>query len=293
MTAEKEICAIVTTFHPQADVPQNLKLLREQVDGVLVVDNGSSLNELAPLSRMRERQEIGLIENHVNLGVAAALNIGVRWAQLQGFKWVALFDQDSRVLAGFTKAVFECYAAHPAKDHVGLLSGRYVDPIANRVFSPRLGIDGAPHNVITSGCVIPMSTFDVCGLFEENLFIDFVDVEYCMRIRKQGYLIAITEQAVLLHALGVPDEFRILGFGPYWTPNYPGKRLYYRNRNRIWMMTQYLFDDPAWCTRMCIAFGKEMAKVALGEKNKYQKIKWSLNGAFDGILGRMGKTVDL
>src|SRR5271170_8159208 len=113
---ENGVCALIITFRPPVEVPGNLAKARLQVQGMVVVDNGSSSAALAPLLRASQELEFTLIENGANLGVAAALNVGVRWARAQGYKWVALFDQDSTVSDGFISAMLDRYETHPTRE---------------------------------------------------------------------------------------------------------------------------------------------------------------------------------
>src|SRR5580698_7152472 len=95
------ICAVVVTFRPEANVWDNLAKLRCQAETLVVVDNGSPPESLAPFRALPADAGFTLIENKANLGIAAALNAGVRWAKTRGFEYVVLFDQDSAVTDGF------------------------------------------------------------------------------------------------------------------------------------------------------------------------------------------------
>jgi GT2 family glycosyltransferase len=47
--------------------------------------------------------------------------------------------------------------------------------------------------------IIPRKVFDKVGGFDEQLKVVYNDVDLCLRIRKQGYLIVYTPFAVLYH----------------------------------------------------------------------------------------------
>ena len=91
------VCAVIVTYHPRAEMVTNLSTTHAQVQGMVVVDNGSSPEELAPLQQAASHVGFELIENGENLGIAEGLNRGIASAKAQGFSWVVLFDQDSRV----------------------------------------------------------------------------------------------------------------------------------------------------------------------------------------------------
>ena len=74
------VCAVVVTYHPQSLLRSNLEQLSLQVAEVVVVDNGSG-TATAELLRIIEAEfGIRVVRNGCNLGIAAALNIGIKHA---------------------------------------------------------------------------------------------------------------------------------------------------------------------------------------------------------------------
>jgi rhamnosyltransferase len=164
--SDSAVCAVIVTFHPQAAALENLARVRAQLQGLVVVDNGSPAELLAPLRAATDQLKFALIENGANLGIAAALNIGVRWAEAQGFRQVLLFDQDSTVTPGFVHAMNSTYSDHPRRHEIAIVMPQYKDRARGEMFkSAYLAADGAPLEVMTSGSFIPVSTFRHCGIF--------------------------------------------------------------------------------------------------------------------------------
>lgn len=100
MTANRT-CAIVITYHPQASLFEHFATLRSQAQGLVVVDNGSTPDELEKLKSETSTIDFHLIENGENRGVAAALNTGIRWAIENRYEWVALLTR----IALYRKAI--------------------------------------------------------------------------------------------------------------------------------------------------------------------------------------------
>ena len=113
------------TFHPSPAALENLAKVRPQVEGLVVVDTGSSASSLAPFRAAMCDMKSTLIENGANLGIAAALNTGVRWAKSHGFDCVVLFDQDSTVMLGFIGAMLSTYEGHPRQAEIAIVMPRY------------------------------------------------------------------------------------------------------------------------------------------------------------------------
>jgi rhamnosyltransferase len=126
--AEKSVCAVIVTYHPNAKMLENILKVLAQVQGLVVVDNGSNADELAPLRVASQTLGFQLIENGENLGIAEALNQGVRSAKSKSYPWVVLFDQDSGITDGFVHQLFAAWKSHPERERVCSIHPRYVDP---------------------------------------------------------------------------------------------------------------------------------------------------------------------
>jgi rhamnosyltransferase len=283
---QNNVCGVIVTFHAQPSVLVNIMQLRPQVQHLVIVDNGSSKSELSPLYEAERELDFSLIENGENLGIAAALNIGVRWAQAQNCEWVVLFDQDSRTTDDFIDKVMDSYLKAESREHIGIVSGRFR--------GPDIDIDRYDYFAITSGSLMPLRIFEEIGFFEERLFIDCVDDEYCLRLGRAGYLILITGKRVLIHALGTPVQYRLpFSTRTFYSANYGAKRRYYRNRNRAWLILHNWWRYPRWCKGSLSHMAKEFIKVLIAEDSRFPKLAYSLYGMLHGLIGRMGKIVDL
>jgi rhamnosyltransferase len=289
---QNSICAVVITFRPTAAVLQNLAKVGCQVDHVLVVDNGSSCELLTPFRAFASEGRITLIENQANLGIAAALNAGVRWAKAQGFKYVALFDQDSTVTEDFIATMLTEYTSHPRREWVAIVTPTQLDRNSGRVRWHAYAKDGGPLVAITSGSLMPASIFEQCGWFEEQLIIDGVDHEYCFRVRSQGYTLAECRRALLIVAVGSIRSHRILGL-KITAKHYSAKRRYYITRNRLVIVRRFWRQQPAWCYRALRDVVQDAVKVLFCEEQRRTKLVHTARGIMDAFSGRMGKTVEL
>ena len=158
------VCAIVTSFEPSASNISGLCKVIAQAESVVVVDNGSRVGTLHLLRDASRTEGFTLIENGENLGVATALNRGVRWAQQKGFQWAALFDQDSIVTDNFIELMLADFdAAAKDRNNVIQIIPRYRDPDTGVDRITTLDRDGGPAVTITSGSFFAMRVFEECG----------------------------------------------------------------------------------------------------------------------------------
>jgi rhamnosyltransferase len=288
MAKDECVGAIVVTFHPRPEYSENLAKIRAQVDLLIVVDNGSDESELAPLRFASREPGFKLIENGDNLGIAAALNLGVRVAQKEGCQWVALFDQDSVITDGFIATMISEFHAYSQQRKIMQIIPRYVDPETGveRIVST-FG-DGGVFLTITSGSLFSMEAFEKCGLFQEELFIYCVDDDYSLRIRKNGFYIGISKDAVLLHRSGHPTSRKLFGM-TLTTKNYRPEVRYYYARNKVWILRFYGQTFPRLIVPTLREFVTIPLKIALMEDASWEKIRLFLRGLADGLAGRMGR----
>jgi rhamnosyltransferase len=284
------VCAVVVTYNPHPTFIDNIAALGAQAGHIVVVDNGSSGETEQQLRELEARQDCTVIRNHQNLGIAAALNLGVNHAIGVGFDWVATFDQDSRISDGFISRMLETYqqAEHPEK--VALIAPTYVDRESG-VHQPLMrASDGEILVTMTSGNMLPSSAILEVGAFDESLYMDYVDIEFCLRARQKGMLI-IQSPAVLFHSPGRLTHHRFFGFG-FGTTNHSAERRYYITRNRIRLLVPYAADWP-WVWREIKAMFAEAAKIALVEENKWKKFRAMAAGTADALSGKTGKQIEL
>ena len=288
MSANERISAIVVTFHPRPEYSANLEKIRAQVDLLIVVDNGSNEEELAQLRHASADPAFTLIENGDNLGIAAALNRGIREAQQAGCRWVALFDQDSAVTNGFVTTMIAEFEEYSKERKILQIIPRYVDPETGLERTVSAYGDGGVFLTITSGSLFSMEAFEKCGLFQENLFIYCVDDDYSLRIRKNGYFIGVSKKSILLHQSGHPTSRKLLGM-TLTTKNYRPEVRYYYARNKVWILRFYGKTFPRLIVPTLREFVTIPVKIALMEEASWQKIKLFVRGLADGVIGRMGK----
>jgi rhamnosyltransferase len=285
---ERSVCAVIVTHHPDVRMLENIPKVLEQVQRLVVVDNGSTDEEIGWLRTAAVKRNFQLIENGRNLGIAEALNQGVLWARSRGVPWALLFDQDSRITNDYVERMFASWDARPDRDRIFSLHPQYIDPESGKAAPARRAKDGGPIVSMTSGALMPTRAFSEIGYFDSTFFIDEVDTEYCYRIRAAGYLVADSKDAYLLHAVGHPVRASFLGLG--FVPNHHSAlRRYYMTRNRLIVYRRYLFIFPLWVLGSVNEAAKETLKCFLGEDDRIHKLRNLLLGTWDALWSRMGK----
>src|SRR5438093_9278894 len=92
---KSEVCAIIVTYHPDNGFPERAQLTARQVGTVVIVDNNSGQRTLKVLDALAITDKVHVVRNSANLGIAAALNEGIRLAKSLNYRWILTLDQDT------------------------------------------------------------------------------------------------------------------------------------------------------------------------------------------------------
>ena len=137
MLEKRNILAIVVTYHPDGSFAERFERLVGQVGAVLIVDNGSAPAAVSMLREAATHLNMALILNHENLGLAAALNIGVAQAIARGYEWALLFDQDTAPGDNVFEGLREAYDDFPRKGKLAVLGSNYSEAQTGKLFLER------------------------------------------------------------------------------------------------------------------------------------------------------------
>jgi rhamnosyltransferase len=295
MNKEMRVCAVVVTYMPAPDVGENITLLQQQVDGVVIVDNSIGSAGRKRLARFDEGLNTKVIYNGKNGGLAAALNTGVKYARQLGYEWIATFDQDSRVTDGMLKTMIQNYDSHPGRERIGIVAPSYREKATGRLslYAEKATSDQSGPwmfqlSVITSGSLVKANVFDVVGYYNEELFIDYIDHDFCFRCVDAGFSILGCRNAVLDHQYGHQTRHKIL-WREVITTNHNAVRRYYIARNSVYVYKKYIFKYPSWIARDAWVSIQNIFKVAVLEADRKSKLFNMARGFVDGVVGKLGK----
>jgi len=280
------VAAVIVTYGPDEGFAARLARTAGQVGRVIVVDNHSP-DPVRRVLRGLAAPRIEVLENASNLGIGAALNQGMRRAEVLGCAWVLTLDQDSEIDADLVEGLGAVYAVCPFRERVGLLSAnarsRHSGQIAVRCPSPSPPYLEA-KTPITSGSLVRVAAYAAAGPFREDFFIEGVDLEYCLRLRSRGWRIVVSCRPLMTHAAGKMEERR-LGGRVVIVPNHAPWRYYYVTRNLLRIFGAYGRREPAWVAAASMNLGKTVVKMVLFEDHRAAKLKCIAIGAWDAATG--------
>jgi rhamnosyltransferase len=275
----------MVTFNPGREIEENVRGLSPQVGTLCIVDNGSRPESLKYLHSLVRFENVELVENNKNLGIAGALNIGVVCALSRGYFWTAIFDQDTTAPPDYCRSMLKNYRKLKRKDRIAALSSSYrYEPSGIRVRfgGPPTASHSFPKVSIGSGTVFKTWVFEKIGFFDEDLFLDYVDFDFFLRMRKNNYRLVEFNNVLLNHRLGdLACESRLGVL--ISTSRHGALRRCLIARNRLILYRRYFGFDPVWTVRDAKNFLLETLKIIFFEDEKTVKICATAKGVAKGL----------
>jgi rhamnosyltransferase len=299
---EIRIASVTIAFNPEPKrFTAQLRRLLQQVDILIVIDNASTVPAETSVDPDLA-QSVIWHRTQNNLGIAAALNLGIAHASEQHCDTVLLMDHDSipseHMVAELNRALTTLEASQ--KSVVAAVGPRIVDE-RNRTGFPfvRLGWlmnqkiyrDASDDLIecdflISSGTLARIASFEpnAVGPFDESLFIDSVDMEWCYRARSRRHQLYGVCRTSLDHRLGdnrqrIAPSVTLIVHSPL--------RLYYMTRNRIALYRRG-YIPLKWKLKDGLRMLLKLASSALFLTPRLGYLKMGLRGAMDALRGTSG-----
>jgi rhamnosyltransferase len=282
------VAAVVVFYNPLDEHFENIASYLDDVDCLFVVDN-SEVPSSETARCLEGIAKVRYLPNRENLGIARALNIGAEMALESGCDFLLTMDQDSRACPGMVPTMLACLDMIDAAT-AGILSPEYLPVGAGPSLPSRSSCEEIPV-VITSGNLLSLSAYNVAGPFRDDYFIDYVDHEYCLRLRSCGYKIFHVNNAFLKHQIGTITTHRCL-YRKILLGNHSPIRRYYSFRNRFYFHETYRRLFPEYFRRFWRDTSRDVLWVLLYESDKIDKLKMMYRGYRDYCEGIYGKFVD-
>lgn len=275
--------AIFTAYEPSENLKTSVLETLKQCTSVVIADN-------TPLGKRNARDVLGniphvnIIGDGANIGLATALNNAV--VEATKAQYFFLLDQDSCPQPGLVESLHSILQSHPDAGAIGPapwdeINNRFIDPrTSNRDDLAELPV------IITSAMLIRKSAFETTSGFRDEFFVDCVDQDFCLQLRKTGWKVLQDKRILLPHSLG---EMKWHGFGPFKlrATHHPTWRLYWAARNGVMLSKEYFSFDKRWALTNLAILGYWIITVTLFEKPRIAKLQALFRGIKDGSRSRM------
>jgi rhamnosyltransferase len=278
--AKRNLCAVVVWYNPNKENVINILRYNTGVYKVFVIDNSDKNNQSVLDGLKLDNAYYHFIGE--NKGIAAALNIGFEYARKYHAKWVLTMDQDSVFEGGDFENYKKEINNYADKNRIGIFSARH--NFANLNENVEFDRYCEKKRVMCSGNIVSYHAYRQVGGYREDFFVDWVDFEFCARIKIANYRIIECTQVLLKHFLGESImETTFFGAKKY-VPDYPLWRKYYLARNIY--MTANLHKSMRYS--MYWRLVQEFKQVLLYD---HSKKKWGKIRAMFAAICNVGKSV--
>lgn len=299
---KENVSAIIILYYPNFTLLKNLyESVVCQCQNLIFVDNSPDINvrkNNADWVNALKQKGCHYLPMSDNLGIAIAQNKGIEFAKTLKTDFVLLLDQDSVLPRQMLKNLLSAYQELSKKYQVACISPIFLDRKNNQVL-PVIQYKGIfrksllPNlyennlevaHVIASGMLIPIDIFNKVGLKLEDLFIDYVDVEWCLRASRLGYKVFVCPKVVMEHDIG--DDMVQVGNRSIML--HSDFRNYFAIRNAVYLILYHKLPIPF---KLWEIFKLPISLVVYtyASKKHFHSFKIMMIAIKDGIIKKMGK----
>ena len=278
-----------------------LNSIINQVDDLYLYDNSEKDYQLSIPSN------VSYIRAGKNKGIATALNEIMKNAQTDGYDWVITLDQDSVLPDDIVKRYREEIIG--ADDKLAIICPQMIDRRQSYMVPKIEPVKEFVSYAITSACCTSVHAWRDIGGFDDWLFIDLVDNEFCRRLKIAGYNLLRLNNLIMDHELGnlvlktekVQKFWNKIGKAIHvqslmklsFKRNVNPMRIYYTNRNVIYVerkLTHYgssIYEDNYNCHNYTQFFVRYNMRRLLRAQNKKAVWKAIWKGRKDGLAQKV------
>lgn len=275
-----KLAGVVVWYNPSKKDIKNIDSYIKSIDKLYIVDNSENgSNE----SKIPNSKKVEYIYQNENLGIAKALNIACYKAIKEKYKFILTMDQDSCFKSNDVDKMKNKISSLDLSE-IGIISPWHKTKL--KLEKPKEEID-YPLDVMTSGNILNLDIFQKIGGFKEFLFIDGVDIEYCLNLKKNGYKVMRINSIEMQHDLGDIFYRNFLG-KEFMCDNHNYLRIYYMTRNYRYIRKEYRNIAPEFCDILVKIKGL-IFKIVFYEKDKFRKLRSIVFGIYDYKHNNYGK----
>jgi len=269
-----KIAGVIIVYFPDFNkLIFNIDSYINNIERLFVVFNSPVKPE--DINRLQSKySKIQLIFNSENFGIAQVLNKTALQSLNLGYEWLLTMDQDSY----FRDDLFFTTFLKNDTKNVAIYS-------PTPVTCSEIKIENSDDTeevlgVITSGNLLNLKIWKKLGGFEEKLFIDEVDNDYCLKAVSNGFKIISFTNIPLIHELGRKKEASLLN-KKYIITIHPPVRSYYIFRNNLYVFSKYKNVFPKFVRNRKIMLLKNFVKILLFSSERVENIRYIIRGIRD------------
>jgi len=279
--SKQEIAAVVTAYHPDGRLVAVIESALLSCASVVVADNTPA--DAPSLADKLDDPRVLVLRSGRNRGLAGALNLGLRNVT-EDAAVVLFLDQDSVLPPELVDGLL----AHLDEPSIGVVGPTPVDAATGdryeRLADRHAAVDDRP-SIIASGMLVRREVLEHVGGFREEFFVDCVDTDFCLRVRRSGARVVRDAGLVLPHSIGSGRDHR-LGPATVRVLHYPAWRHYWVARNGMVLTREHWRKLPGFAVINALFMARWLAATAAFEPSRRTHVPAILRGLRDGLTGR-------
>jgi rhamnosyltransferase len=282
-----KIGAVVILYHPDSELNARILTYLPYIEKLYIFDNTDNADNSELISGLGFPGKVVYYTDRENKGISLRLNQALELARSESLSWLLTMDQDSYFDGDNFSNYIKCINDFQDPEAVGMFGVRFhskpENPFGCSFIETTL--------MITSGSVINLKQISKIGQFDEALFIDQVDIDFCYKIISAGCKIIQFTSVHMYHSLGHIASYRsIVSLGKKTKRSLHSPiRLYYMTRNYLYMRDKYKNKFPAEVHHTKEDLLNRIKNNLLYSRNRLAVVRNILSGFADYKKGKMGK----
>ncbi len=259
---------------------------------VIIVDNGSTDGSSGIIKS--RGFDVKIIRSESNLGFTGGNNLGLSEAQKCGARYAFLLNNDTTVEPEALSALVEAAELQPA---AGILSPviHYYDIPGEIWFAGatlRISAGEALHDLSlqpgrlskpyvspwVSGCamLVRMVAVEQVGGFDDRFYLNWEDVDWCVRMSEVGWEIKVVPSARICHKVGRSQA------------KLHGRSCYYNVRNSLLLSAKHAGLVGYLRTVVLVLWRHFREALRRSGESRREFLEGAMDGFFDHVAGRYG-----
>ncbi|KFX17198.1 hypothetical protein KP17_05685 [Pectobacterium parvum] len=266
-----KLLGCVVTFNPD-DITDALVSLSNKVSHLLIVENSNNT------SLDLNKNNISILFNFNKGGIAGALNKALEYGRVHGFDFLILFDQDSII----EEEIISKLMSSLIQKNLSIIGPRYRNSATKQPGFFYLDKFGIPFPkwvdnsiglkksffIINSGTIMNLKKIPANVIYEEGLFVDCVDMDFCLTLRCQGIQCFIDTDVEMLHGLGNRNQVS----SKLEPTNYNTERYSNLAKSKFFLWKKWFLKFPLFVILDFLIFLLEIVRIALFSKRKKESL---------------------
>lgn len=286
---KSNFAACVILYHPKKEDIANISTYCTKVEKLYIFDN---TEEKSNENLFVGMDNINYFWDGENKGLSIRLNAACQMAIADKFDYLLTMDQDSSFIEENIDCYFKDVLNFKEKETVAIFGLEYNKEYIS-VKKNDITFEKKDH-LITSASVMNLKLFTTIGGFDENLFIDGVDIDYCYAAMAKGFNNIQFKYNYFKHALGEPVRKGSVTSFYLLKKNvriHSAIRVYYMKRNMLYLEEKYSKIFPEYIQKQKKVYQRHIKRCIKYSDTFFKVIKLRNQAISDYKNKKMGKIV--